>query len=62
MESYRYSSLALGVEQAFLIASAATETITLLTLRAWTGQIDTHRIQEMHLDLSVTLPFSLEIA
>ena len=54
--------MALGAEHAFLIAKDAMETIRRLTLRAWTGQIETHRIQPMHLDFSVVLQRSDEIA
>ena len=46
------SSLLFFSEQAFLIATEAMATIALLTFRAWFGQFETQRIQEMHFLLS----------
>ncbi len=57
-----YNSFTFLIEQAFFIASAATETIALFTLRADCGQFTTQRIHEMHFLRSVTFTFSLLIA
>ena len=51
-----------STEQAFFIAAAATAVMVLLTFLARTGQMDTHRIQDMHLLLSVDLGVFAEIA
>ena len=48
-----YSSPVFRSEQTFFSAISAAVSITELTFRADLGQMDTHRIQEMHLSLSV---------
>ena len=45
-----------------MIATAAIEVIRLLTFLALLGHIDTHRMQDMHLFLSVALGLSAQIA
>ena len=48
-----YSSPSFRSEHTFFSATSTAASITELTFRADWGQMDTHRIQEMHLSLSV---------
>ena len=48
-----YSSPSFRSEHTFFSATSTAASITELTFRAAWGQMDTHRIQEMHLLLSV---------